>query len=85
MRFTIKFYKKGKKPWMYHTSKKTRLQGIVTANIFDRVYIKVLYGKQKCNLGCICEFYNDGYYDTKQEIRDIITYFTIPKEDFLLK
>lgn len=34
---------------------------------FTKAYLKVSYGKQICNLGCKCEFYNDGEYSNSKE------------------
>ena len=33
-----------------------------------KVYLRVSYGKQECNLGCVCNFYNDGWYNSKTEL-----------------
>lgn len=33
-----------------------------------KVYLKVNYGKRECNLGCICNFYNDGFYDNPDDL-----------------
>ncbi len=41
-----------------------------------KVYLRVSYGKQECNLGCICNFYNDGGYETKRELLEAIAAFT---------
>lgn len=33
-----------------------------------KVYLRVNYGRALCNRGCVCSFYNDGVYETKQDI-----------------
>lgn len=41
-----------------------------------KVYLRVSYGKQECNLGCICNFYNNGEYETKQDLLEAFKAFT---------
>jgi len=41
-----------------------------------KVYLRVSYGKMECNLGCICNFYNDGEYDTQQDLVEALEAFT---------
>jgi len=33
-----------------------------------KVYLRVSYGRRECNLGCVCNFYNDGEYKTKGDL-----------------
>lgn len=41
---------------------------IIQQNFPFKTYLKVSYGKQECNLGCVCNFYNDGYYTTPTDL-----------------
>lgn len=41
-----------------------------------KVYLRISYGRKECNRGCICSFYNDGEYETKQELLEAFTVFT---------
>lgn len=45
-------------------------------NSLLKVYLRVSYGKQECNVGCVCNFYNDGEYETKQELFEAFAAFT---------
>jgi hypothetical protein len=40
------------------------------------IYIKVIYGRHLDAFGKMVEFYNDGIYDTKQDIREAFAAFT---------
>jgi hypothetical protein len=42
---------------------------------FEKAYLKVTYGKAICNLGCLCEFYNDGWYYSKEDLKQALDNF----------
>lgn len=42
---------------------------------FKKAYVKVSYGKRLCNMNCVCEFYNDGYYTDKKEYLNAVSIF----------
>ena len=42
---------------------------------FKKAYCKVSYGKKECNFGCICEFYNDGWYLSNKELTQAMQMF----------
>lgn len=78
--YTLKLYKTDKKVETVRTKKKRRfLTNLRTINWqnkgIERTYIKVSYGKKLCVFGCLCEFYNDGYYDNKEELLQTFRYF----------
>ncbi len=52
----------------YHTTKTKRFYAIVKAEKFQKAYVKVAYGKAKNNSGEIVDFYNDGIYETEEEL-----------------
>lgn len=33
-----------------------------------KVYLRVSYGRTECNMGCVCNFYNDGWYENRKEL-----------------
>ena len=41
-----------------------------------KVYLRVSYGRRECNLGCMCNFYNDGEYETSQDLMKALEAFT---------
>lgn len=45
-----------------------RIRSINWQNSPLRVYLRVSYGKAECNHGCICNFYNDGWYETRGDL-----------------
>lgn len=78
--YTLKFYKTDGKVETVRTKKKMRFLKIIrTINWQDRgiykAYLKVSYGKRICNYGCLCDLYNDGYYDNKEELLQVFEYF----------
>lgn len=77
--YTLKIYKNSGKVEIIRTHKRKRflrnLRTINWQNGIKKIYIKVSYGKRICNYGCLCEFYNDGYYDNKKELLLIFNYF----------
>lgn len=34
----------------------------------SKAYLRISYGRGHCNLGCVCNFYNDGIYETRQDL-----------------
>lgn len=77
--YTLKLYKNNGKIEIVRTHKIKRfLRNIRTINWqngIKKAYLKVSYGKKICNFGCLCEFYNDGYYDSKKELLEVFKYF----------
>ncbi len=78
--YTLKLYKNNGKIEIVRTKKKMRfLRNIRTINWQNRgikkAYLKVSYGKKICISGCLCDFYNDGYYDNKEELLQTFKYF----------
>lgn len=47
----------------------------VVPNSFKKAYVKVSYGNKQCNEGCLCEFYNDGEYQSKHDLLFAIEMF----------
>lgn len=41
-----------------------------------KVYLRVSYGRQKCNLGCVCNFANEGEYESKTDLLGAFAAFT---------
>lgn len=52
-----------------------RISSIISRVNFKKAYIKVSYGKKICILGCLCEFYNDGWYYNNKELLQAFNYF----------
>ncbi len=78
--YTLKLYKTNGEVETVRTKKKRRfLRNIRTINWqldgIKKAYIKVSYGKKMCNYGCLCDFYNDGYCDNKEELLQTFRYF----------
>lgn len=40
-----------------------------------KVHLRVNYGRAMCNRGCVCSFYNDGAYETKQDLLQALAAF----------
>jgi len=77
--YTLKVYKNNGKVEIVRTRKQKRFSRIIrTINWqigIKKAYVKVSYGKYKCSKGCVCEFYNDGYCNSKKELLDLLEYF----------
>jgi len=77
--YTLKLFKNNGKVEIVRTHKRKRflknIRMIRGQNDVKKAYIKISYGKSVCNFGCLCGFYNDGYYDNKEELLDIFKYF----------
>lgn len=52
-----------------------RFTSSAVPNSFKKAYVKVSYGKEQCNLGCVCEFANWGTYETRSELLKAIRDF----------
>ncbi len=80
LNYTFRVIKDGKTIVRCQTHSKRRFNNrIRTINWQDsplKVYLRVSYGKRECNLGCICNFYNDGEYDTLQDLMEALEAFT---------
>lgn len=78
-KYTLKIYIDNGKAEAIRTKKKKRflkiLRTINWQNGIKKVYLKVSYGKKKCNYGCICGFLNEGYYQNKEELLIVFKYF----------
>jgi hypothetical protein len=72
----LKLYlKNGKIKDYFATRFIRRILATVSLVQFKKAYIKVSYGKDKCVMACVCEFYNDGYYFNKDDLRWAIKAF----------
>lgn len=40
-----------------------------------KVHLRVNYGRAMCNRGCVCSFYNDGVYETKEDVLQALAAF----------
>ncbi|MDO8570003.1 MAG: hypothetical protein Q7R97_00260 [Candidatus Daviesbacteria bacterium] len=80
LNFTFKVVKNGKIIDRCQTHSKRRfynkLRTINWQNKPLKVYLRISYGKRECNLGCLCSFYNDGEYETKQDLMKALEAFT---------
>lgn len=80
MNFTLKVTKNRATIQMVRTHSIRRfLNNLRTINWQNgplKVYLRVSYGKQECSFGCVCNFYNDGYYETEQEFMGALDAFT---------
>ncbi len=80
LNFTFKIVKDGKTIDKCQTHSRRRFNNrIRTINWQDRPlkgYLRVSYGKRECNLGCVCNFYNDGEYETKEDLLFALSAFT---------
>lgn len=78
--YTLKLYKNGGRVETFRTKKKKRFLKILRTinwqnmNI-KRAYLKVSYAKEVCISGCLCDFYNDGYYHNKNDLLEVFKYF----------
>lgn len=61
------------------TKKKKRFLRIIRMqnwkNCIKKSYLKVFYGEKICSNGCLCDFHNDTYCNSKQELLDMFKYF----------
>lgn len=77
--YTLRLHKNGGKVETVRTKKRKRflriLRTIKWGTGILRGYIKVSYGKKICVDGYLCEFYNDGYYDNKEDLLEVFKVF----------
>lgn len=78
--YTLKIYKTDGTREIFRTKKKKRFLKILRTKSWQledikRAYLKVSYGKKVCIRSCLCEFYNDGYYETKTELLEVFKFF----------
>jgi hypothetical protein len=77
--YTLKLYKTNGKIEIVRTHKRKRfLRNIGTKNWENGIinaYLKVSHGKGICNYGCLCNFYNDTYCNSKKELLEMLNYF----------
>lgn len=77
--YTLKVLRNGKEIQRVRTHRKKRFVRILRminwqhGNI--KAYIKVSYGKKKDAYGKLSEFYNDGWYKTKEDLLKVFIYF----------
>lgn len=60
----------------YFSNKIRRILSKVEADKFVKGYVKVSYGKRKSNMGKYENFYNDGTYQSKEELIHALHAFT---------
>ncbi len=81
--YTLKLYKNNGEVETVRTKKKKRffriLRMIDWQNHIKNAYLKISYGKKKCTEGCLCDFYNDGYYANKEDMLETFKYFNEEK------
>lgn len=77
--FTFRVAKDGKTIQRYQTHSRRRFYNrISTINWQNKplkVHLRVNYGRAMCNRGCICSFYNDGVYETRQDLLSALAAF----------
>lgn len=80
LNYTFRVIKDGKTIDRCQTHSKrrfnNRIRTINWQNNTFKVYLRVSYGKSECNLGCICNFYNDGEYEAPQDLMTALEAFT---------
>ncbi len=75
-RMVLKFWlKNGKITQKYYREHGRRFTSSIVPNSFKKAYVKVSYGRKKCNFGCVCEFANWGTYETRPELLKAIRDF----------
>lgn len=73
---TLKLWQFGKKVKVYRSSKTKRIYAKLKADIFDKAYLKVNYGKHLSSLGKQITFCNEGSYKTKSDLLHALKAFT---------
>jgi hypothetical protein len=74
MRITLRLYNKGKIKKYFGTSVRRMLYWI-NHSTFEKAYVKVHYGRGLAVNGEMTEFKNDGYYDDKKELLEVLKVF----------
>lgn len=77
--YSLKLYKNNGKVEIVRTRKKKRFLKIIRTinweNVIKKASLKVSYGKKICNYGCLCDFYNDTYCNSKIDLLEMFKYF----------
>lgn len=72
LNYTSRILKNGKTIDRCQTHSKrrfyNRIRMINWRNSPIKVYLRVSYGKKKCIKGCLCTFYNDGWYNNENNL-----------------
>lgn len=80
LNYTFRVIKDGKTIDRCQTHSKrrfyNRIRTINWQNNPLKVCLRVNYGKRECNFGCICNFYNDGEYETPKDLMTALEAFT---------
>lgn len=79
LNYTFRMIRDGKTIDRCQTHSKRRfynkIRTINWQNSSLKVYLRVSYGKQECNQRCVCNFYNDGWYNSKEELMSALNAF----------
>lgn len=79
LNFTFKAAKNGKtiQKCQTHSRRRfyNRIRTINWQNKPLKVHLRVNYGKAICNRGCVCNFYNDGMYETQKDLLSALAAF----------
>lgn len=78
--YTLKLYKNGGRVETFRTKKRKRFFKILRTIKWQldgvrKAYLKMSYGQKLDNYGKLSDFYNDGYYDNKEELLRVFKYF----------
>ena len=80
LKFTLKLWKADGTVKWWHTSKIRRIKAILKADRFQnsmkKAYLKVWYGKAMANKRRLEDIYNDGEYETIEELKQALLAFT---------
>lgn len=80
MNFTFKVIKNGRviERVLMHSRRRfyKKIGSIKWEDRQFKVYLRVSYGKKECNWGCVCNFYNDGEYETPEHFWQAFNAFT---------
>lgn len=73
---TLKLWKNDGTASSYRFQKKSRLLAIAEAASWQKSYLKAFYGKGMTNTGKHEDIYNDGDYETLEELKQALSAFT---------
>lgn len=76
LKITLKLWKSDGRVKRYHSARTRRIYSILRAENFSKAYVKVVYGKGVTNRGKVEEIYNDGEYETLDELKHALSAFT---------
>lgn len=86
MNYTFRVIKNGKTIDRCQTHHKRRFYNKIRSINWEneplKVYLRVSYGKAETNRGTIETFYNDGTYETRNELLSTLDVFVREGEDF---